>query len=150
MTTQRNVGDLLKLLNLNVNNPIVTECINEFESGRTFIAVDENREGRIRTTKEQILSVYGIRHEMELGRKDNPWVFGFEELMPALRSTDSTHIGISSIDSETGSYAIFTTEDHSGLIGILKTKRILYDFHEDKGPKRSPESLVYFKGKLQL
>jgi hypothetical protein len=84
-------------------------------------------------TKDNILYVYERRAQME-SERDNAFVEGYVELLPALRQTGHEHICISLIDTSKGCYVIFTDFGKSDLIGVLKSKRTLNEIKGHMDP----------------
>lgn len=93
----------------------------------TYSTCTERSQG---TNKTHLLEIYRTRAGFEETRKDNPFVFGYEALLPSLEQAPFDSICISSIHSGTGTYLVFTDENKSALIGILKTLRTLAEVRE--------------------
>ena len=72
------------------------------------------------TTKEHILDIYETRASIErMMRKDNPQVRGYDTLIPRLRATCQKHICISDLETNNGSFIVFTDFYRTELIGVL-------------------------------
>jgi hypothetical protein len=82
------------------------------------------------TTKEHLLSIYELRGQVENNRKDNPFVFGYDNLLPALRQTKHNNVCISSITTDKGTFIIFSNFDKTDFVGLLKSKRTLTEIQD--------------------
>ena len=124
---QDDFNRLLELIE-NQNNEIVIEllfyCKNEEVTYSTF-----PKEG-CKENKIQLLNTYKLRWKHERERENNQFVYGYEELIPELSKTKFNNICISDITSEKGSYILFTDDNKTEFIGILKSKRTLGEIRE--------------------
>ena len=96
----------------------------------TYMSFDINGTETTIPTKEHLLRIYEIRGQIEKDRQDNPFVFGYDSLLPALRQTKHGHVCISAITSEKGTYVIFTDFNKTDFIGLLKSKQTLTEIRD--------------------
>lgn len=125
---QEDFDRLLKLIE-NQNNKIVLELLSYYKSNEITYSTFEN-DFRIADNKSHILNIYQSRWKFEKQRENNQFVFGYEELIPKLTNTNFNSICISTITSNKGSYIIFTDNNKTEFIGILKSKRTLEEIRE--------------------
>lgn len=108
---------------------LINECISQLDeelSFHTFANIEERK-----VPKEQIVEIYQDRASMEEKiRPNNPFVIGYEKLIPKLEKSRLLHINVSSINTVTGSYIIFSDYAFTEFIGILKSKRTLPEIRE--------------------
>lgn len=106
------------------------------------------------SNKEYVLGIYEVRGQIEEDRKDNPFVIGYNELLPNLRKTLHEYIDITHITSEKGSYVIFTDYDKTDFIGILKTNRTLAEVravtqYNKEQHNLKDDEVVFINGRLK-
>ncbi len=125
------------------SNSIVLNCLNASSSELTFSFFHEDN----KVDKEHILQIYSSRAEFEDDfRPKLPYVLGYEELLPKLRTTDLKYINICNITTETGTFIIFTDYDYTEFIGILHSQNTLSEIRDKmKGSEYYSEN-VFFNG----
>lgn len=124
---QEDFDKLLKLIEYH-DNKIVVELLSHCKLDEiTYSTFDKESYDN---NKLHILDIYETRWYMEQQRPNNQYVFGYEELMPVLKNTKFNNICISSITSQKGSYILFTDDNKTQFIGILKSKRTLGEVRE--------------------
>jgi|GEM_PF-1340992 len=126
MTIQSQFDLTINLLKTHRNSfPIVKGLIDIYNSSEVeFFCFSEASRG---TTKENILGAYEIRARIDSKAKDNPFISGYDMLLPHLRETKHEHICISSFLSNIGGFLVFSDFDRQDLIGLLCTKNTLVD-----------------------
>jgi hypothetical protein len=123
MTNPQLVFDnVISLLSTANHNAIAEELINySFTEELTFNTTKSN--------KKHLTKIYSNRQMMQ-GQRQEKFVKGFEQLIPALETTYFDDIRISSIVTETGTYVIFTDINLTSYIGILKSNRTLTEVRD--------------------
>jgi hypothetical protein len=146
MIVQDNYDRIVNLLKADgSNNPIILDCVSSISLELTFSFFSDTD----KVTKEHTLNIYSTRAGIEKNlRPESPFVVGYEELLPKLEKTELNHINICDITTEKGSYIIFTDYEYQAFIGILFSKRTLYEVREKmKGSERYVEH-VFVDGTL--
>jgi hypothetical protein len=142
---QEEFDSLVSLLELEPDHPFVDEILSLCKIGElTYHAFPAPSAG---TTKAHILAVYERRGSMENDRKEDPFVFGYDQLLPSLRSTRHESICIIGIDSDQGHFSIFTDFEKTEIIGILKTKRTLTEIRQKQVDHLSAGGVDYYKSR---
>lgn len=81
--------------------------------------------------KDWTLSLYTFRARNEQKEeRAEPYVLGYDFLLPRLAKTESLKIELVSIATDKGTYIIFTNPQKTELIGILKSKRNITELKE--------------------
>jgi hypothetical protein len=104
-------------------NPLVLEFLNHYPSARIFL--HWNFYHRKEPNWEGILDTYRHRAKFSAIREDGPFVFGWEQLMPALEQTEYRFINITSVTTAIGTYIFFTNAERTAFIGLLRSNRAL-------------------------
>ena len=127
------------------SNVLVDECLNEKDSDLSFSYFEDSN----RPNKKGILRTYKIRGKYEERRSENPFVVGYDKLLPALTSTKMEKINVSSITTEVGTYIVFSDLNYEEFIGILKSKRTLSEVREKMKDSIYHSELTFFNEKYQ-
>lgn len=142
---QKDFDKLLKLIE-HQDNKIVIELLSHCKKTETTYSTFPKKS--CLNNKLQLLSIYRTRWNIEKQRENNQFVYVYKELIPELSATKINDICISSITSEKGSYIIFTDNNKTEFIGILKSKRTLTEIREKYSAHKSlvekaGEKLIY-------
>lgn len=117
---------LISLLSVNTEHRYVQELLMYYPLHEITYGTSATSEGQNSGTKAHILDIYETRAGLETDlRPDNNFVTGYDQLLPALRESNLTHICISNISTDVGTYIVFSNNSYSDFIGILKSKRTL-------------------------
>lgn len=113
---------VIRLLASAAHNNIATELLNHYINNE--ITFSGNEDGDKCNSKDHLVEIY-TGHQLFEETRPEKFTFGYEDLMPALTNTLFDSIAIFSIDTEIGSFIIFTDKDIINFIGILKSRRTL-------------------------
>ena len=134
------------LIGLEVKNPLVQECINTQEMEFSFSFWDSI----LASNKMNIVQIYNRRAKLEETRKDDPFVVGYDSLLPILNSTDVNTINISSVKSDSGSFIIFSDMNYTTFIGILKSKMTLTEIRNKMKGSGTYSEYTFRNGELSI
>jgi len=127
------------------SNDLIVECLNHKDADLSFSFFDDSD----RPNKMSILKTYITRGKLEERRFENPFVLGYDKLLPALTETEIEKINISSITTEVGTYIVFSDLNYDEFIGILKSKSTLSEVRERMKDSIYYQELTFLKGKYQ-
>lgn len=112
------------IIKMKSENSILNDCLDQIDQELSFSYHSDNNENN----KDQIIDVYKRRASMEMASKsEEPFVVGYDNLMPNLINTKISDINISDISNKHCTYIFFTDNDYNEFIGVLKSKRNLIE-----------------------
>ncbi|HLP51148.1 MAG TPA: hypothetical protein VK154_09720 [Chitinophagales bacterium] len=157
MSIEEDFKNLICLLQEHQSTNILVKEAAQFILEGEVIYWSFDNDGKPGSAKDHLLGTYEIRGRIEEElRRENPFVVGYKELLPAFRQTKHDFICISDITTQQGSYLIFSDYAKQDLIGILKSKRNLEEIravekeNEANGMEQyKSASFVFIKGVLQ-
>jgi hypothetical protein len=124
MITQDDFDNFIALLRAKGRaNWIVLELLDQFLTAE--VAFHQRHDLIHEPNRLSLLEIFETRAAFEDQRIGEKFVFGYDQLLPALRQSEFDYIGVSSITSEKGSYIFFSDRDMTDLIGALKSMRTL-------------------------
>lgn len=126
-------------------NGLIAECLEQTNDELSFSFFSEDG----KTDKNHVLRIYRIRANVEKNRPKNPFVIGYDQLLPKLISSDLDFINTSSITTEKASYIILSDYDYKEFVGILKSKKTLTEEREKTKEQDHCREWIFINGRLK-
>lgn len=139
--------NLIKMLEaVKSENEIVEKCLSVrlAELSFSYFSADEHK-----TSKAHIFDIYKTRSiVLPHDKGKEPFVIGYENLLPALEKSDVAFVNVSALTTEKGTFIIFSDYEYQKYIGILKSKNTLTEVRETMAGSPYYQETTFFNGNL--
>jgi len=127
-TIEKKFWQLIEMLDkTSIENGLIKECLSLKLTELSFSYFSSDN----KTSKKHIFNIYKIRSIiLPHDKGKEPFVIGYELLLPALERSELEFVNVSSLTTEEGTFIIFSDYDYLKYIGILKSKKTLSDVRE--------------------